>query len=598
MVCRNHVSWVQQSLATRGYPKLYRHLCWMLLGFAGAALAAETPRRVHVVIEGLADPALSNARVSLSIGRLDLNQVSANTVRRAHRNAAAEIRTALEPFGYYRAQVHSQLLQSGQGWRAVYRVAAGAPVRISKVDVRVDGEGQGFPPLTERVRRFPLRVGQALDHQAYERGKNALVAAASDYGFFDAHLTERLVRVDLDTYQAEIHLHLASGPRYRFGALHFDNDILRPEFLRRYAEFQPGDFYDANKLLSLQQGLSDSGYFSRVDISPDLTVKDASATPIAVNLTPRPRRRYEAGAGYTTDTGVRVLAGYQQRYVNRNGHQLAVDLQYSQVRARGTASYTIPLRRPQTDHLRFFAEAAAQDDNRTGQSQSLRLGAGRTHPRFGVRETQALVLQRESFQLDRSRTTTLLIPSIGWADAAWDDPVYPTRGYRWDLTLRGAAKGLLSDVSFGQATATGKWVRAVSRRGRVLARGQVGGLLVDEFAVLPTTLRFYTGGDTTVRGFAYNQLGSVTGTDQRRSGGRYLLVSSLEYEHRLFGQWGAAVFADAGNAFRSLDDPIVYSVGVGLRWKSPVGVVRVDLASAISEPDTPVRLHIVVGPDL
>ena len=81
-------------------------------------------------------------------------------------------------------------------------------------------------------------------------------------------------------------------------------------------------------------------------------------------------------------------------------------------------------------------------------------------------------------------------------------------------------------------------------------------------------------------------------------GGRYLAVGSVEYEHMFVQNWGGAIFTDFGNALNSWSDPLEYSVGIGIRWRSPVGLIRVDVASGISDEDKPIGLHIVIGPDL
>src|SRR5690606_9543527 len=117
---------------------------------------------------------------------------------------------------------------------------------------------------------------------------------------------------------------------------------------------------------------------------------------------------------------------------------------------------------------------------------------------------------------------------------------------------------------------------------------------IDEFSELPASLRFFAGGDQSVRGYRYNSLGPTDASGEV-IGGRKLLVGSLEYEHRIRGGWSAAVFYDAGNALEDYGDSLARGAGFGVRWLSPIGQVRIDLASALSEDGNPWRLHLNIG---
>lgn len=573
-----------------------------VLLLAASSMTVAAAERVEIELRGIEGEPAKNVRAALSVGRVDLTASGAEAaLKRAHRQAEGEIERALEPFGHYRPKIQGELRREGGRWLARYSIEPGPKVRLRRVDVQIQGEGRALPELRMAMAEFPLQSGDALDHRSYERGKRRLTDTAADFGFFDARLLQHEIRVYLDRYVADLMLHLDSGPRYRFGAARFDSKSLDHDFLARYADFAPGAGYRADDVLALQQALAESGYFSRVDVTPrPEEAGDERRVPIDVSLTELPRHRYEAGIGFGTDTGIRARGGYQNRYVNRRGHQLRIEGQGSQIRFRALAEYLVPLAKPAREQLRYSAEAFRQDDDETGESTGFRVGVGRNKPRFGVKETASLFLQYELFDADgEDRSSLLLIPGISWSDSLADDPIYPRRGWRWELSLRGAAEGVLSDTSFLQARAGGKWVRGLWPNARLLTRGDLGATWVSDFTRLPTSLRFFTGGDNSVRGFDYNQLGSLGNGNGRDAGGQYLAVASLELEQLVWRDWGVAVFGDAGNAVREIDRfDLAYSVGVGLRWRSPVGLVRVDVAAAVSELDTPLRFHIVLGPDL
>ena len=163
--------------------------------------------------------------------------------------------------------------------------------------------------------------------------------------------------------------------------------------------------------------------------------------------------------------------------------------------------------------------------------------------------------------------------------------------------LRVAVESALSDTTFVQVRAEGKWLAKVKDKGRFITRAALGAMTVDEFDALPPELRFFAGGDRSIRGFDYQQIGE-TNAEGGVIGGEYAAVASAEYEHYFLGNWGAAAFVDAGDAFTSRFDVNV-GTGIGLRWKSPVGLVRIDVAyGVVTDLEKEWRIHVVIGPDL
>ena len=163
--------------------------------------------------------------------------------------------------------------------------------------------------------------------------------------------------------------------------------------------------------------------------------------------------------------------------------------------------------------------------------------------------------------------------------------------------MKGAHTALGSDARFLQLRAQGKFIQPIAEQGRLLLRGEAGFSQVSELSSLPASLRFFTGGDQSVRGYSYNSL-APRDSNGKIVGGEQLLVGSMEYERRIKGEWSAAVFYDRGNAIDHWTEKLKAGAGFGVRWKSPVGQVRVDLAWALSDPGRPFHFHLVIGPDL
>ncbi len=553
---------------------------------------------VRVTLDGLPGGLAAGVLAAIDIGaEAQRERVSEARIRRAHASAPRQIGAALEAAGYYRARIDASLTPGPEGWQAHYRVERGPPLRVTRIDVSLGGPARGDAELQSALPAFPLAVGDRLRHARYEAGKQALIETLREYGYLDAALTAHRVDVDLDTYAARITLALASGERYRFGALTVDDTVVTEGLLRRYGAPQPGDPYRAARLLEYQGALADSGYFSGVEVQPGRRDAAAHTVPVRVQLTPRPRSAYSAGVGFATDSGPRLRAGYDRRYVNDRGHALSNTLLLSPRDSELSTRYRMPLGDPRHEQL-SFGGGLRREDTTARLSDSLSLQAAVTR-RLGIgQRTVGIDYLFERFDTGGDEASTgLLMPSVGWRGSRANDPLWPRRGWRLDVTVRGALAGALSDLTLVQVRAGGKYVHGVGRNGRLLGRLDAGSTWVDGFAQMPASLRFFAGGDQSVRGFDHEKLGPRDGSGDV-VGGHHLLVASIEYEWMFAGHFGGALFFDAGNAFDGTRLNLARGAGVGFRWRSPVGAVRIDLAGAVSEPGVPLRLHVTVGPDL
>ena len=225
------------------------------------------------------------------------------------------------------------------------------------------------------------------------------------------------------------------------------------------------------------------------------------------------------------------------------------------------------------------------------------VGVKLNHGRGRWRETLSLEYQREDFSIDnvddRSR---LLLPGASWSRTWGREFINVLDGVKLDFSIRGADQDLASDIDLLQYGIQLKFITSLGPRDRIIMRGAVGTIETDDFDRVPSSIRYYAGGSNSVRGYAYQSLGPED-DDGEAIGAQHLLVGSIEYEHYFSDRWGMAVFIDAGNALEDFDDDLEQGAGFGLRWKSPVGPVKVDLANAISD-DQDWRLHFNIGPDL
>ena len=567
-----------------------------LLLFSGTVLA-ET--RVEIMLEKGSAEMERNIRQHLSIERQkDHALMTEGRLRRLHQKAAAEIALALQPFGYYKPEINASLTRAGDSaWVARYRVSAGPAMRIAELNLSVSYSVKQDPAFSELLQRLPLQAGDVLVHGAYESIKSSLLSLAAERGYFEARFERNTVEVDLKTYQARIFLTFDAGPRYRYGEVTISQGVLEQTLAMGYVSVEPGNPYRVEELVATRQALSDSDFFRSVEVAPREPQADTQTIPIEIILEPRLPNRYTLGLGYGTDTGARIGLGWEKPLINRRGHRFTSELKLTEIGNSLSASYSLPVLNPRTDRL-VYSAGITEENTDSNRSRVETLGITLYQGRGDWREALSLQYQQETFSVaDVRDTSTLVIPGANWTRNWGRRRVLVFDGVRLDIGVKGASSELLSDADFVQWQLGLKFIQSLGADYRLLTRARLGATKTDDFDRLPSSVRFFAGGSQSVRGYAYESLGPEN-ADGEVEGGRHLVVGSVELERRLRGNWGLAVFYDVGNAINEVDDTLEHGAGFGLRWKSPVGPVRVDLANAISREGRGWRLHINIGPDL
>jgi translocation and assembly module TamA len=556
---------------------------------------------IKIEIEGLDEDELRDAaRASLDLAKFaEREDTTPTQIRRFFDRGDEQIREAMQPYGYYSTQVRSNLERGDQDeFIATFVVELGAPVVVREARLQVEGSARTEPELLQALEAFEPKVGDPLHHGAYENSKNQINTQLRALGYFDAELLRHRVEVVQSANTAEIDLQWRSHQRYRFGEVRFSDSQFADTFLSRYIPWKEGDFYSAEQLLTFQQRLVDADYFSTVSVQPDLENASGESVPIDTLVLPAKRTVYTAGAYVSTDSGPGVSLGFDRRWLNKRGHKLGAELEYSQRLEAISTTYRIP--KPGAQNRNYAIGAGYQDEETdTSRSRMARFSASEVLDEWhDYTRTLGLQYLNGDFEIaDEQHSTSLLFGEAMLTRKRADDLMFPTRGLSILYGLRFAAESLLSDTSFAQLRAEAKWIRPVAEHGRFIARAALGAMTVNDFDALPPELRFFAGGDRSVRGFGYQAIGE-TDDEGDVIGGEFLTVASAEYEHYFLENWGAAVFVDGGDAY-STEFNANIGAGVGLRWRSPVGLVRLDVAiPVVSDLEDGVRFHIMIGPDL
>lgn len=584
--------------------------------------------RVDVQVKGIDNPLAANVRKSLAVADSPKKSRSGDEIRRLFRLAPKEIRQALQPYGYFNPRIDKTLKSPGgqsKTWQAVFRIDHGPATKITQLHLAASGPGRNLAAIQKALDTSQLKKGQRLIESQYSATKSALHDAAYNAGYLDAHFTQSSIRVDPRKNTARIDLVLDTGERYYFGPVTFQQNLLKNRFLQRFVPFQPGDVYNAQRLINLQLALSDTDYFSQIEVQAprdkaerfepldpwfyDLLFPPAGPVsgatpvgelrvPVTVRAKPSKGQSYRISAGYGTDTGPRLGLGVKLRHINSYGHQFSANLRASQVERTLQAAYDIPIEHVARDKLSFTASISnAQYGDIT--SNMYGLGVTRDTGWSLGRKRFYLKLQREFYNIGNgAQHSTLLFPGYEFTLKKADNVLFTHRGVSLSFDVHGASDVLGSSTSFVKADVTGHLVLPVVTHVRVVMRSHIGAIAASHFAGVPPSQRFFAGGEHSIRGYAYQSV-SPTNRDNKDIGGRYVATGSIEGDWFFYKKFGIAAFFDAGDVTNHLNRfSVKRGVGIGFRWGSPVGMVRLDLAHPLDDSSTPVRVQFSLGPDL
>ncbi|QOW21949.1 autotransporter assembly complex protein TamA [Novilysobacter avium] len=583
--------------------------CLLVCGTAHAA------RVDKVTVLGLDEAMTENVRSAVTLVAASGKEISARRLAYLFRAAEDETREALEPFGYYSPTITVDYDgDNGSPGAVTITVVPGDPVRVRREHVVIEGEGSRDRYLSQDLAKFKPEIGDVFDHQLYEASKIRISRRLSQRGYFDADFASRRVEVTRADNAADIDLVWNSGRRYDMGPIDFQqtpNTILRQSVLDKLVYWDTGSYYHQGKLDRLRDSLTSLDYFSSVMINPLPDQAVDGQVPIDVVLTPAKRSIYTAGLSYGTDSGAGVRLGLERRYVNDRGHKALAQLDYAQRRKTLTAQYRMPAFAWVDGWYTVSAQAA---DEQTDYMDSRRIElvasrSGNINRYLNVVASLHALRERWSYAADDDgdpltepafRYATFTYPSLRAEYTDADDRVFPRNGRAGTLMLRGGVEGAGSDANFGQIRATASWYRGIGERGRIIARGELGHTFTEELVAMPPSLRFFAGGDRSIRGYAWREVGPrVEGSDGKlyALGAKNVATGGIEYEHYFTENWGAAAFVDSGSAFDSTPDWRT-GVGAGVRWRSPVGPLRLDIAHGLDSPDSSFQIYLSVGADL
>jgi len=544
-------------------------------------------------IEGLDGALEDNVDVYLSSIPVEEYSTSLRFQARVERN----ITEALSALGYYHPTFDFTVPEGSSD--LTVKVTPGPAVIIQEVDVKISGEAKNDPDFAALIEKSGLKAGNALNHSLYDALKSGIRNLALQKGYFEGDFEVSRLEVAPDLNEAFIRLHYNSGMRYHFGASTITGSQIEQDRVESLSPYKSGDPYLVSQVGEYNQNLSNTDWFSSVFVEPDLSqLGEGRELPMKVSLAPQARNQLETGIGYSTDVGVRGSLKWKKPWVNSRGHSFDSSFSLSAPEQTITAGYRIPLEDVLHEYYRI-QYGMKNLDNRDTKSLESNLALERHwvldngwHRTLYVR--YLLENYEQGLQDD---TAQFLLPGISFSRSRIRGGSMPMWGDRQSLTLEIGDSSVLSETRVARLLGGMTWIRGIGDNHRGIFRIDGGANFADEFTKLSPSLRFFAGGDNNLRGYGYESI-SPTDASGALTGAKYIATSSLEYQYRVYGNWWGAVFYDVGDAFNETMD-LKRGTGVGVRWASPVGPIRLDFAWGLdATPGDEFQVHFTLGPEL
>jgi len=575
-------------------------------------LAQSCSFRAHAADAGADDPAAIRFRVVIDAPReyrrlledgLDLvrwqndNRVTLPLLERLVGEARKEAAQALATDGYFSADVRSRIEKVTDREAVVHlSIDPGPRTRVRDVDIGIQGPASNDPEGRKRIavvkETWRLAPGQPFRQSEWDAAKDDALARLARGRYAAASITESEARVDPAARTADLKLRLDSGPIFHAGRTVISG-------LRRYPAsvienmnpLRPGEPYDATQLDLYQRRLLEIGYFNAVHFAVDPDPSQAAAAPLRINVIEAPSQRIDTGISFSTDTGAGVTVDYSNVDIFDSAWRLRPRLVFNQKEQQLNVTLDTPPRPGGTWNT--YSTRLQRRDIEGEISREAMIGYAHNWGLESTPSQLAVSAHYEQQTISGSTTEHNHAVFVGYRKTfrTTEDLVSPRRGVLGTAEIGASVPGV-SSQEFVRLRGKVNWLIPVGLRNDILVRGEAGVVLAQSRAGIVSSFLFRTGGDQTLRGYAFESIGVPQGT--ATVGGRYLVLGSVEFTRWVTETLGAAVFVDAGDAF---DRPGAFDaavgVGMGVRWRSPIGPFRADVA--YGERTGKVRLHFSVG---
>ena len=559
-----------------------------------AALSAFADKPITLKVEGIKNKAAyNNVMVHLS----SLKTIPVENSDRYYYLASKTIDEALRAVGYFNSKIDYQFVPQPNAKQdlLIASVALDEPVKIAEIQVQLLGDAEKDENFLALQKQVP-KLGTVLNQGVYDDYKAELEKVALAKGFFDYQFLTHRLAILPSAHEAYWQLAFDSGKRYRYGNIRFQGSQIREDYLRNILAIQSGDPYLINDLSELSTDLSASNWFKSVLVQPNID-KQSKKVDLDVLVQPRLKNSYEIGIGYGTDVGPRLQFGWNKPWINSRGQSFSSNFYISDPKKTIEATYKIPLLKQPLNYYYEISTGYEEEKKNDTDTSGLTLAILRYWNRetgwqnsFGVRA------RYDNFtQANISNRTLLIYPTAGFNRTRVRGGLFPYWGDSQKITLNWGNKAVGSDVNFYSAIASTSWIRTYAENHRFLTRAEIGYLSTNQFDKIPPALRFFAGGDRSIRGYGYHKI-SPKDKNGELTGANRLFTASIEYQYQVKPKWWGAIFYDTGFASdRFAFNDLRKGAGIGVRWNSPIGAVKFDIATPINDKDDSKNIQFYIG---
>lgn len=514
------------------------------------------------------------------------------------RHAKSQVEMSLKALGYYKPTIKISFDNAEQ--LLIVNVERGPVTRVADIKVTITGSGKDDAEFMSVVNSIKIKQGDFLNHGKYEAARKRIESQLLELGYFDAKWHEHKLAVSLKNNNARVIFNVDTGPRYQFGDITIGSETPAEKYIRSLAEFKQGQPYKATEISDYNLALSSTPYFSSVRVYADIAKRKNNQVPINVDVLHKPANSFEVGGGYSTDLGPKVRFKWTKPWITEDGHYLESNLNVSERQQDISLGYTVPVDDPNDDLWRFSLGYKLEDEL-TNDLYS-RIFTGQLQRQWLTDDdwvrTAFLRRDYETYRIgDEEQSAKMLMPGISYAKKDTEGGTTPYKGYQWMMSAEFGLKDMMSSTNILRLQLQNAWLTTFADRHMLFLRANLGAMLVDNINEVPLSLRFYAGGDQSVRGFAYE---SISPEDEkgRLIGGKYLMSGTVEYNYQFAEHWRAALFVDSGTATNDFTDRVEVGAGFGFRYLTPVGPVRIDHAWGLTKESKSTRLSITIGPEI
>ncbi len=513
-------------------------------------------------------------------------------------------RSALQALGYYQPILTLSDNHQGDKTTKALTVDLQAPVRWHNVSLTLDCDNVA-PELAKLVENHPFAKDKIVNHGDYSQFKSSLQRQAQELGLLNSSFAISTLNVDIGQLKADINWRFYCGARYTINKVIIEGTLLSHDLVKHYSKIQPGQHYSQPDIIASQQALNRSGLFKSVLVDQSI---DHTAKTVDVNFSILDSDKYELKTflGYGTDSGGKLGVSWANRRVNSRAHQYIAAIDFNKVKLdiadiHATFQYQIPLDKASSQWINQVSYEIKNEE--IGRSKIFTLEsliANKINDHWFSQWSVTLAQEQLDSNADVDRSLEYIVPSWQLNYYSVTDPFSALEGWRWQSIFRFSGEQLSDpDINFLQTDQRLKRIWAINPDWRLLVRARLGSTWMDtdDFnRSMPTNYRFFAGGDVSVRGYKHQSLSPVE--DDVLIGGKHLFSSSIEVDYLFNDDFRWALFTDQGNAFNDLRAWKLHkSVGTGLRWVTPIGAIRFDVAKAL-DGNKDWRIHVTIGPDL